>query len=35
MREAMPAPDFEGDKKNQDIGSDEKTLRKINKLENK
>ena len=35
MREAMPAPDFEGGKKNQDIGSDEKTLKKINELENK
>ena len=35
MPEAMPVPNFEGDEKNQDIGSDEKTLRKINELENK
>lgn len=35
MQEAMPAQNFEGNKKNQDISSDEKTLIKINKLEDK
>ncbi|MCD4705633.1 hypothetical protein K8R61_00955 [bacterium] len=35
MQEAMPDPNFKGGEKNQDIGSDEKTLKKINKLEDK